>query len=114
MVSLCSSPTSPATLELLELNIQLLYGSTDFNFSSLCHQLRVTDAWSHLASITTHPAGLRLQRVGINNIFDDGAEADMDEVLKAVLDRLPLLHMKSILFFKSLCGRRNCLMNQVF
>ena len=65
--------------------------------------------WSYLDSIiTTYPTGSRLRRVDINiNYFlyeenEDGNEAVEDEILKVVLDGLPLLRMmKGILFVKA-------------
>ena len=68
--------------------------------------LRVADAWCHLDSITSHPTGSRLQRVDININYsfrydDNVGEPDENEVLNAVLDSLPLLHTKGILFVKA-------------
>ena len=69
--------------------------------------------WSYLDSITTHPAGPRLQRVDININYsfcsgDDGEEPEENKVmpLKALFDGLPLLHMKGILFVKAASGKR--------
>ena len=109
MASLCISITSPATLEHLEFNIRFRGGIFDFNFFSFYNTLRVADAWRRLDAITTHPAGSRLQRVDINIDYafrydDDGVEPDKDEVLKAVLDGLPLLRTKGILFVKAVVG----------
>ena len=109
MASLSISLTSPATLEHLEFNIRFRGGMDDFNFHSFYMVLRVADAWRHLDSITTHPAGSLLQRVDINIDYafrynEDGAEPDKDEVLKAVLDALPLLRRKGILFVKAVVG----------
>jgi hypothetical protein len=108
MASLRTSLTSPATLELLEFNIRFRGGDSYFNrdFHSFYDNLRVGEAWSHLDSIATHPAGSRLQRVGINIDYafpeeEHGAEPDRDEVLKALLDGLPLLRRKGILFVKA-------------
>jgi hypothetical protein len=97
--SLCISLTSPATLEHLKFNIR--FGG--FNNSSFYYILRQIDVWSHLDSITTHPAGSRLQRVDININYsyrynNRGEEPDEEKVLKFVLDGLPLLHTKGILF----------------
>ena len=109
MASLCTSLTSPATLELLEFNIQFRGGDSNLNFHSFYDDLRVGEAWSHLDSIATHPAGSKLQRVGINIDYafreeEYGAEPDRDEVLKALLDGLPLLRRKGILFVKAVVG----------
>jgi hypothetical protein len=94
MSSLCISLTSPATLEHLKFNINFRC-SYDDNFSE---SLRHADVWRHLDSITTRPTGSRLRRVDINYAFhcDDLEEPDEDEVKKAVLDCLPLLHTKGI------------------
>ena len=106
MASLCTSVTSSATLEHMQFNIQFRDRMNDFNFHSFYMDLRVADTWRHLDSITTHPAGSRLQRVDINLDYafrydEDGAELDKDEVFKAVLDALPLLRTKGILFVKT-------------
>ena len=66
--------------------------------------LRNVDAWNHLDSITTHPAGSRLQQVVINicfffRYFDYGVELDADRVEKAVLEGLPSLLTKGIIVF---------------
>jgi hypothetical protein len=53
----------------------------------------------------THPNGSRLQRVVININYSIRSESnydnDKDDVLKAVLDGLPLLRTKGILFVKA-------------
>ena len=74
----------------------------------LYHDIYVTissDAyvWRDLDSITTHPTGSRLQRVDINFNYlssydNDLDEPDIDEVEKALLDCLPSLRTKGILF----------------
>ena len=118
MRSLCSSLTSPATLEHLEFNIWFCANSNEFEFeyddsdsdsddyevSTFYDDLRDADVWRQLDSITTHPTGSRLQRVdiSINYYFDDqGEESDKQKVSKAVLDGLPLLRAKGILFVKA-------------
>jgi hypothetical protein len=73
--------------------------------------LRNANVWSLLDSITTHPTGSRLQRVDIDITYfcpyadyeeeEEEEEADEDEVMKAVLDNLPLLRAKGILFVKA-------------
>ena len=105
MGSLFMSLTSPATLEHLELNIRF---SSISNLDAFYENLRNADVWSYLDSIiTTYPTGSRLRRVDINiNYFlyeenEDGNEAVEDEILKVVLDGLPLLRMKGILFVKA-------------
>jgi hypothetical protein len=105
MSSLYISLTSPATLEHLRFNIKIhcSYGN---NFSE---KLRHANVWRHLDSITTHPTGSRLRRVDINiNCalrYGDLEEFDEDEVKKAVLDGLPLLHTKGILFVEAVLAR---------
>jgi hypothetical protein len=103
--SLCISLTSPATLEYLKLNIQFCGNDNHFNIDGFYESLSV-DVWSHLDSITTHPSGSRLQRVDIsfNYAFRDSVdimEPDEDEVVEAILDGLPLLRMKGILFVEA-------------
>ena len=110
MASLRTSLTSPATLEHLEFNIQFS-GTPGLSFSSLYDFMRVADAWRHLDSITTHPAGSRLQRVDINidyafHYHGYRLECDKNEILKAVLDGLPLLRTKGILFVKAVERKR--------
>jgi hypothetical protein len=106
--SLCISLTSPATLKHLEFNIRFRGGydlDNDFDSDIFYENLRDADVWSHLDSIITHPSGSQLQQVDINIYcsypYDYvGEEPDKDRVLKAVLDGLPLLRMKCILFVK--------------
>jgi len=109
MGSLCISLTSPATLEHLELNI-LFY---NYHSDPFIENLRNANVWSLLDSITTHPTGSRLQRVDIGIAYccpygdyedvveEEEEETDEDEVMKAVLDKLPLLRAKGILFVKA-------------
>jgi hypothetical protein len=116
MSSLCISLTSPATLEHLKFNISF-HGTTsgDFEFDTFYEDLRNAAVWTHLDSITTHPTGSRLQRVDIDidycdlqfqtvQVFDEDDSDSEDQVpiehdvLKAVLDGLPLLRSKDILF----------------
>ena len=94
--SLCINLTSPATLEHLELSIQF----DDFLYSTFYEDLRGADVWSHLDSINTHPIGSRLQRVDVNINYRNYCYDDFDEdkIAKAVLDGLPLLRTKGILF----------------
>ena len=107
MGSLRTSLTSPATLEHLEFNISFQGLFNIFNQHSLYHSLgHYTDVWSRLDSITSHPTGSRLQRVDIVIYHslgwdDDEGEPDEDVVLEAVLDNLPLLRTKGILFVKA-------------
>ena len=79
------------------------------NYYRSIENLRDADVWSHIDSITTRPAGSRLQRVeimidfwgwkdSIDRELRELGELDDNQVLKAVLDGLPSLRMKSILF----------------
>ena len=72
---------------------------------ALFDDLRDADVWSHLDSIITHPAGSRLQRVDINIKYsfryDNDEEPDSTEILEPVLDALPLLREKGILFVEA-------------
>ena len=106
MRSLRLSLTSPATLEHLQLGIQFEGNDNFFPYHELFCDLRDDDVWSHLDSIITHPTGSRLQRVDINIRYcigydDDGMEPDETEVIEPVLDALPLLREKGILFVKA-------------
>jgi len=101
MGSLCISLTSPATLEYLEFNIR----EDDDGFDLFYENLRdADDVWSQLDTIATHPNGSRLQRVVFNINYSIRSKSyydnDKDDVLKAVLDGLPLLRTKGILFVK--------------
>jgi hypothetical protein len=105
MGSLCISLTSPATLEHLEFNIRVCGSGDGFDlklYYDLCH----ADFWSHLDSIASHPIGSRLQRVDINIdysycYYDSRYKPDKDKTEKAVLDGLPLLRTKGILFVEA-------------
>jgi hypothetical protein len=114
MGSLGMSLTSPASLEHLEFDIRFQdsypFDSdiiTPFNPDRFIENLRDADVWSHLDSIITHPAGSRLKRIDINidytfrcNDFREEHVRDENVVLKAVLDGLPSLSTKGILFVK--------------
>ena len=104
MGPLCISLTTPATLE--HLKFKFRFGDYDYLSSE---SLRDLDAWSHLDSITSHPAGSRLQRVDINinaafcyDVY--GNKPDKDRMEKAVFDGLPLLRTKGILFVEMMTG----------
>ena len=106
MRSLRLSLTSPATLEHLKFDIGFEGNDNSFNYYTLFNDLRDADVWSHLDSITTHPTGSRLQRVDINIEYsfrydDDVLEPDESEVEAPVLDALPLLREKGILFVEA-------------
>jgi hypothetical protein len=100
MASLRISLTSPATLEHIKLNILIRAPHTyDFQFITFYESLRHADVWRHLDSITTHPTGSRLRRVDISISYAfRHREPDEDMIKKTVLDGLPLLHKKGILF----------------
>jgi hypothetical protein len=107
--SLYVSLTSPATLEHLEFNICFRGDRNDFEPSIFYNDLRNANVWRHLDSMTTDPTGSRLQRVDINIDYtfcsDVGNEPDEDEVLKAVIDGLPLLHRKGILTVEAVMAK---------
>ena len=113
MGSLCISLTSPATLEHLKFYIKFRGRKAYYNefYNSLHH----SDVWSYLDSIITIPTGSRLQRVDIDIDYicrdddsdvgsyedeegEDYASPDEGEMLDAVLENLPLLRTKGILF----------------
>ena len=99
--SLSISLTAP---EHLAFNIQF-HGYSIFDPNTFYESLR--NAWSLLDSISTHPTISRLQRVNININYvlyrghDGGVEPDKDKISKAVLDGLPLLFRKGILFVEA-------------
>jgi len=104
MHSLRVSLTSPATLEHIKFDIVFDGNDNHFDYYALFDDLRNADVWSHLDSIITHPTGSRLQRVDINIKYsfrydDDVGEPDEDEVM--ILDALPLLREKGILFVEA-------------
>ena len=106
MRSLRVSLTSPATLEHLKFDIVFEGESIYFNYYALFDDLRDDDVWRHLDSIITHPTGSRLQRVDINIEYsfrfdNDVVEPDKTAVEEPVLDALPLLREKGILFVKA-------------
>ena len=103
--SLRLSLTSPATLEHLKFIISLQGEVRNIGCETFYEILR--DFWTDLDSITNHPTGSRLQRVDINidysdlrgfTEYPDELEPDEHEALQAVLDGLPLLRSKDILF----------------
>jgi len=111
MRSLSISLTSPATLERLKFNIAFEGHDNQFDHYEFYKDLRAADVWSHLDSIITHLTGSRLQRVDINIKYtfyydDDVTEPDNDEILEAVLDNLPLLREKGILFVEAIVGNQ--------
>ena len=105
--SLRLSLTSPPTLEHLKLGI--VFTSYDYRFfwTAFFDELSDCDFWRHLDSIVTHPAGSRLQRVDIDIYYtfqrdDNVKEPDNNEVSEPILDALPSLRKKGILFVKAI------------
>ena len=101
--SLRLSLTSPSTLERLKFDIDFTDYDNGFNHDWFFESLRDADFWSHLDSIITHPSGSRLQRVDINiyHAFrddDNVLEPYNNEASEPVLNALPLLREKGILF----------------
>ena len=111
MGSLRISLTSPATLEHLKFYIEFRGNEIGLVFQDeFCGNLRDAEVWSHLDSITTLPTCSLLQRVDIVIDYclcekDYNTEPDEDDVLEAVLDNLPLLLTKGILFVEAYVGR---------
>jgi len=108
MGSLCISLTSPATLEHLKFKFSFCGFEDSDRFHDFYRDFRDADVWSHLDSFATHPtqAGSRLQRVDIIidytcYLLDGYYNADTDILLDAVLDGLPLLRTKGILFVEA-------------
>jgi hypothetical protein len=109
--SLRVSLTSPATLEHIKFNIVFTGNDDNFLSAEFYDDLCDADVWGHLDSIITHPTGSQLQRVDINIQVefypfrcDDFVIEPYDtasEVSEPVLDALPLLRKKGILFVKT-------------
>jgi len=109
MRSLCVSLTSPATLEHLKFKIYFRGNDNRYRYG-FYKDLRDADVWNHLDLIITHPTGSRLQRVDIDIDYtfrynDDTRTPNNDEILKIVLDALPLLREKGILFVEVKVGQ---------
>ncbi|KAM6492889.1 hypothetical protein JOM56_011023 [Amanita muscaria] len=111
MRSLRVSLTSPATLEHLKFYIVFEGNDNSFDYYEFFDDLRDAVVWRHLDSIITRPAGSRLQRVDINIEYsfrdDDDYMMEPDEtlVMEPVLDALPLLRKKGILFVAASVNR---------
>ena len=97
----------------MEFKIRFRDCNNHFNSYIFYDNLGDADVWSHLDSIATHPAGSRLRVDITSNIDyaftrhidnDHWEELDDDVILKAVVDSLPLLRTKGILFVKSRFG----------
>ena len=104
--SLLLSLTSPPTLEHLKVGITFTGKRNYFDSRSFHEHLRDADLWRHVDSIVTHPSGSRLQRVDIDIKYtflaDDGIlEPDGTEAEEPILDALPLLRKKGILFVEA-------------
>ena len=104
--SLRISLTSPATLEHLKFDIEFTGNDVHLDLDDFFNNLRDADVWNHLDSIITHPTGSRLQRVDVNIVYNswDGytiMEPHNTEYSEPVLDALPLLREKGILFVKA-------------
>ena len=120
MCSLRVGLTSPATLEHLKFNSSADAFDDPLN-AQLFEELCSDDVWGHVDSIITHPTGSRLQRVDIHihckfhcdsdslrdncdgdsdGSWDDGygSRANNDDIAEAILECLPLLREKGILF----------------
>jgi len=99
MRSFCINFTFLATLKHLKFSMRLCD-----NYYAFCENLRDADVWNHLDSIITHPTGSRLQRVDIEIVYrcngDVTTKPENDVILEAVLDGLPLLRKKGILFVR--------------
>ena len=104
MGSLSISLTSS---EHLKLNIRF---RTDIPFDPYTFYGYLRSVWRPLDSFTTDPTRSRLQRVDININYVCLVkyawveEPDNNEISKAVLDGLPLLRSKGILFVKAVLG----------
>ena len=99
---IASLSISLASPEHLEFNIRF-HGFSILNI--FYESLR--NAWSHLDTISTHPTSSRLQRVDIKVnyvLYLEHVEPDQDKISKAVLDGLPLLLKKGILFVEVVSG----------
>jgi len=96
------SLASPATLEHLKFSIEIESDDDHFNGNAIFDDLRYADVWKHLDSFSTHPSCSRLQRVDIEIKFEDNLVGyDETKVVKPILDALPLLGRRGILFVKS-------------
>ena len=111
ILSLRASLTAPATLEHLKFKIVYSGKVNRFNQDDFFYEFRDhANVWSDFDSISTHPTGSRLQRVDIrieydfrdeDNVGEENLMEHYDIVTKfsePVLDALPLLRKKGILF----------------
>jgi hypothetical protein len=103
MRSLRVSLATPPMLEQLAFQIVLeVRDSNSLNSDAFLVDIRDVDFWSDLDSIVTHPTGSRLQKVDINISYnfdnDPVDEPDDTKVFELILDSLPLLRERGILF----------------
>ena len=106
MGSLCISLAPPATLEHLKIDISFRGNAynADFECETFYEDLEDANVWQYLDSIAIHPSGSQLQRVDINIDYCYLREDDIElephdnEVVKIIIDGLPLLRAKDILF----------------
>ena len=120
-INLDSSPTTIRDLEILSFMIHSLRVSlssptklehlkfcmefSDLNYfdwdiwDAFFDDLGYVGVWKHPDSFATHPSGSRLQRVDIHIRFIGGYIRD--SVVEHILDALPLLREKGILFVKA-------------
>ena len=111
MCSLRISLTSPATLEHLKFNLLFRGDEQECHYAEFYDNLRYAEVWGHLDSITTLQTGSRLQRVDINIDYclresDNYPEPDKGTISEVVLDNLPLLRTKGILFVEAFEARK--------
>ena len=98
--SLSISLTSP---EHLKFDIRFCYSSNNNsnNYSVTTFYETLRNTWCDLDAIASHPTSSRLRQVDINISYVsycNEVELEKDELLKAVLDGLPLLRTNGILF----------------
>ena len=93
---------SLASPEHLKFKIRFRNDSPYFPYT-LYDNLR--NVWSPLDSITVHPTSSQLQRVDINIkyafVYNVAERPDENEISKVILDGLPLLRTKGILYVRS-------------
>jgi len=90
---------SPVTLEHLNINITIHINNEMLDNNRYYQDLYLDEVWSYLDSMATHPAGSRLQRVSVDVSFHyDYDHMDGDADLELILDELPSLQERGILF----------------
>ena len=103
MLSLSISLAHPSVLQHLAFNIRFHDPDPDLFYHKL------NNIWSPLNDITFYPTTSWLQRVEVNISYlfrydNDEEEPVMDEVSKAVLEGLPILNTRGILFVEATLG----------